>query len=77
VPVPCGACGEPVVKRRRRHCDACIPGMKAAQADKAVVAARKALAAQAAAGTDPRRDLLKGTCGLATQARMSPSILRA
>ena len=42
VPIPCAACGEPVVKRRRRHCDACIPGMKVAQASKAVVAARKA-----------------------------------
>lgn len=31
-------------------------GMKAAQASKAVVAARKALAAQAAAGKDPRKD---------------------
>jgi hypothetical protein len=56
VPIPCAACGEPVVKRRRRHCDACIPGMKVAQASKAVVAARKALALQAAAGNDPRRD---------------------
>ena len=55
-PIPCAACGEPVVKRRRRHCDACIPGMKVAQASKAVVAARKALARQAAAGNDPRRD---------------------
>ncbi len=55
-PVPCAACGKPVVKRRRRHCDACIPGMKVAQASKAVVAARTALALQAAAGTDPRRD---------------------
>jgi hypothetical protein len=56
VPIPCAACGGPVVKRRRRHCDACIPGMKVAQANKAVVAARKALAAQAAAGKDPRKD---------------------
>jgi CRISPR-associated endonuclease Cas1 len=56
VPIPCAACGEPVVKRRRRHCEACIPGMKVAQANKAVVAARKALALQAAAGSDPRRD---------------------
>ena len=55
-PVPCAACGEPVVKRRRRQCDACIPGMKVAQASKAVAVARKALALQAAAGNDPRRD---------------------
>ena len=56
MPIPCAGCGKPVVKRRRRHCDACIPGMKVAQANKAVVAARKALAARAAAGNDPRRD---------------------
>jgi CRISPR-associated endonuclease Cas1 len=56
VPISCAACGKPVVKRRRRHCDACIPRMKVAQGNKAVVAARKALAAQAAVGNDPRRD---------------------
>jgi CRISPR-associated endonuclease Cas1 len=56
VPIPCAACGKAVAKRRRRHCDACIPGMKVAQATKAVVAARKALALQAAGGNDPRRD---------------------
>ncbi len=56
VPIACAACGGPVVKRRRLHCDACIPGMKVAQASKAVVAARRALAAQAAAGKDPRKD---------------------
>ena len=55
-PAPCAACGGPVVKRRRRQCDACIPGMKVAQASKAVAVARKALALQAAAGKDPRRD---------------------
>jgi CRISPR-associated endonuclease Cas1 len=55
-PTACAACGKPIVKRRRRHCDACIPGMKVAQASKAVLAAREALAAQAAAGTDPRKD---------------------
>jgi hypothetical protein len=55
-PIPCAACGEPVAKRRRRHCDACIPGMKVAQASKAVLAARKTLAREAAAGADPRRD---------------------
>jgi hypothetical protein len=56
VPIPCAARGKPVAKRRRRHCDACIPRMKVAQANKAIVAARKALACQAAAGTDPRHD---------------------
>jgi CRISPR-associated endonuclease Cas1 len=56
VAIACAACGGQVVKRRRRHCDACIPGMKVAQANKAVMAARKALAAQTAAGKDPRKD---------------------
>jgi len=54
VPTPCAACGKPVVKRRRRHCDACIPAIRVAHADKVVVAARKALAKRAAAGDDPR-----------------------
>lgn len=53
-PISCATCGGPVLKRRRRHCHACIPGMKVAQAQKAVVAARKVLAVRAAAGNDPR-----------------------
>jgi CRISPR-associated endonuclease Cas1 len=53
-PTACAACGKPVVRRRRRHCDACIPAMRLAHADKAVVVARKALALQAIAGNDPR-----------------------
>ncbi|MFY9719145.1 MAG: CRISPR-associated endonuclease Cas1 [Candidatus Cybelea sp.] len=56
IPIACAACGKPVVKRRRRHCDACIPAMRVAHANKVVVAARKALARQASVGTDPRRD---------------------
>ena len=47
---------DPLVRYRRRHCEAGIPGMKVAQAGKAVAAARKALALQAAEGNDPRRD---------------------
>jgi CRISPR-associated endonuclease Cas1 len=54
VPTACAACGKPVVKRRRRHCDACIPGLRVAHAEKVVVAARKALADRASAGNDPR-----------------------
>jgi CRISPR-associated endonuclease Cas1 len=54
VPRPCAACGKPVVKRRRRHCDGCIPAMRVTQAEKVVMAARKALAERAAAGNDPR-----------------------
>lgn len=48
-------CGEPVLKRRRRHCDACMPKARRQQGLCAIEAARKALAAQAATGTDPRR----------------------
>jgi CRISPR-associated endonuclease Cas1 len=54
VPTPCASCGQPVAKRRRRHCDTCIPAMRLAHADKAVVAARQVLTERAAAGDDPR-----------------------
>ncbi len=54
VPTACAACGKPVVKRRRRHCDACIPHIRAEHAKKVVAVARKALAERAAAGDDPR-----------------------
>ncbi len=53
-PAPCAACGKPVLKRRRRHCDACIPGIRAEHAKKVVAVARRALAERAAAGEDPR-----------------------
>jgi hypothetical protein len=48
-------CGEPVLKRRRRHCDACMPKARREHGLRAIVAARKALATQTAAGNDPRR----------------------
>jgi len=48
-------CGEPVLKRRRRHCDACMPKARREHGLRAIEAARKALAAQTAAGNDPRR----------------------
>ena len=50
----CELCGEPVQKRRRRHCDACIPKARRERGLRAIEAARKALAAQAAEGNDPR-----------------------
>jgi CRISPR-associated endonuclease Cas1 len=53
-PIACAACGGPVVKRRRRHCDECIPGVRAEHAKKVVAAARKVLAERSAAGDDPR-----------------------
>ena len=48
-------CGEPVFKRRRRHCDACMPQARREHGLRAIAAARKALASQTAAGNDPRR----------------------
>jgi CRISPR-associated protein Cas1 len=54
-PVACALCGEPVLKRRRRHCDACMPKARREHGLRAIEAARKVLAAQAAAGHDPRR----------------------
>ncbi len=54
VPTACAACGKPVLKRRRRHCDACIPGVRAEHAKRIVAVAHKALAERAAEGDDPR-----------------------
>jgi hypothetical protein len=47
-------CGEPVIKRRRRHCEACIPKARREHGLRAIEAARKALAAQSVTGNDPR-----------------------
>jgi len=54
IPVACASCGEPVVKRRRRYCEACLPQARRARGERAIAIARRALAAQAAAGNDPR-----------------------
>jgi CRISPR-associated endonuclease Cas1 len=54
-PIACAMCGEPVLKRRRRHCDACMPKARREHGLRAIAAAREALAAQTAAGNDPRR----------------------
>lgn len=54
-PTACAMCGEPVLKRRRRHCEACMPKARREHGLRAIAAARKALATQAAAGNDPRR----------------------
>jgi hypothetical protein len=54
-PIACAVCGEPVLKRRRRHCEACMPKARREHGLRAIEAARKALAAQTAAGNDPRR----------------------
>ncbi len=54
-PIGCAMCGEPVLKRRRRHCEACMPKARREHGLRAIEAARKALAVQTAAGNDPRR----------------------
>ena len=54
-PTACALCGEPVLKRRRRHCEACMPKARREHGLRAIEAARKALATQTAAGNDPRR----------------------
>jgi CRISPR-associated endonuclease Cas1 len=54
-PTACALCGGPVLKRRRRHCDACMPKARREHGLRAIETARKVLAAQTAAGNDPRR----------------------
>jgi hypothetical protein len=54
-PIACAICGDPVLKRRRRHCDACMPKARREHGLRAIEGARKVLAAQTAAGNDPRR----------------------
>ncbi|MGB6739996.1 MAG: CRISPR-associated endonuclease Cas1 [Candidatus Cybelea sp.] len=54
-PIACEMCGEAVLKRRRRHCEACMPKARREHGLRAIEAARKALATQSAAGNDPRR----------------------
>jgi hypothetical protein len=60
VPAACATCGAPVLKRRRRHCDACIPQVRRAHGLRVIGVARKALAAQAASGKDPRASVQAG-----------------
>ena len=59
-PAACAACGGPVLKRRRRYCEACLPQARRERGLRAIEAARKALAAQAAAGKDPRASAQAG-----------------
>lgn len=49
-------CGEAVLKRRRRYCEVCLPKARRERGLRASAVARKALAAQAASGKDPRAD---------------------
>ncbi len=54
VPVACASCGKPVLKRRRRYCEACVPGARRARAERVIATARKALTTQALHVPDPR-----------------------
>jgi hypothetical protein len=56
VPAACARCGGPVEKRRRRHCEACMPAAKREHGLRAIERARSALRAATAAGNDPRAD---------------------
>ncbi len=56
----CELCDRPVLKRRRRHCDACIPKVRRAHGLRVIEVARKTLAAQAADGNDPRASARAG-----------------
>jgi len=59
-PIACEACGQPVLKRRRRYCEACLPQARRERGLRAIAVARKALAAQTATGTDPRGSVEAG-----------------
>lgn len=56
VPVACARCGKPVDKRRRRHCEACMPQARREHGLRAIECARQALRLQTIAGNDPRAD---------------------
>ena len=45
-PIACAMCGELVLKRRRRHCEACMPKARREHGHRAIKAARKVLAAK-------------------------------
>jgi hypothetical protein len=54
LPAACASCGKPVLKRRRRYCEACLPRACRARAERAIATARAALAKQVREGPDPR-----------------------
>jgi CRISPR associated protein Cas1 len=54
IPTTCVSCGDPVLKRRRRYCEACTVRARRVHGERAIHAARKALASQARKGPDPR-----------------------
>jgi CRISPR-associated endonuclease Cas1 len=54
IPVACASCGKPVLKRRRRYCEVCMPRARRTHGERAITTARAALAAQVSKGIDPR-----------------------
>jgi len=56
IPVACVRCGRPVEKRRRRHCEGCMPQARREHGLRAIERAREALRLQTLAGNDPRAD---------------------
>ncbi len=56
IPAACARCGKPVVKRRRRHCEACMPEARREHGLRAIERARETLRRQAVSGQDPRSD---------------------
>lgn len=54
VPTACASCGKAVQKRRRRYCEECMIHARRAHGERAIAAARKALAKQSREGADPR-----------------------
>jgi CRISPR-associated endonuclease Cas1 len=56
IPAACARCGRPVEKRRRRHCEGCMPQARREHGLRAIERAREALRLQRLAGNDPRAD---------------------
>jgi len=56
IPAACARCGGLVAKRRRRHCEACMPEARREHGLRAIERAREALRLQTLAGNDPRAD---------------------
>jgi CRISPR-associated endonuclease Cas1 len=54
IPVACVSCGKPVLKRRRRYCEVCMPRARRAHGERVIATARAALATRVREGPDPR-----------------------
>jgi CRISPR-associated endonuclease Cas1 len=57
VPVGCARCGKPVEKRRRRHCEECMPQARREHGLRAIERAREALRLQTLAGWKRHRGI--------------------